>query len=72
MAEKDDNLSRVPTLRRLLQWLHMTSAIRSSSSLSSRRTLSALATCTSLSQAINSIDNSKPAVILDLGRRTTK
>ncbi|KAL6739208.1 hypothetical protein Aduo_012685 [Ancylostoma duodenale] len=48
----------------------MTSAVRASGS--SRRSLSALATCTSLSQAINSIDNSKPAVILDLGRRLTK
>nr|CDJ91755.1 Actin actin domain containing protein [Haemonchus contortus] len=44
-------------------------AVRSNTS---RRSLSALATCTSLSQAINSIDNSKPAVVLDLGRRLTK
>ncbi|KAK5967194.1 actin [Trichostrongylus colubriformis] len=44
-------------------------AVRSATS---RRSLSALATCTSLSQAINSIDNSKPAVVLDLGRRLTK
>lgn len=48
----------------------MSGTARSSSA--SRRSLSSLATCTSLSQAINSIDNSKPAVVLDLGRRLTK
>ncbi|KAJ1366515.1 hypothetical protein KIN20_027193 [Parelaphostrongylus tenuis] len=38
----------------------------------SQRSLSSLATCTSLSHAINSIENSKPAVIIDIGRRLTK
>ncbi|VDM63152.1 unnamed protein product [Angiostrongylus costaricensis] len=37
-----------------------------------QRSLSSLATCTSLSHAINSIENSKPAVVIDLGRRLIK